>query len=153
MASALASRLSSWLQLPVKRRLACKNDEQNSQSIKKQRLAKENDVKRQTTTHTRSIAASKQLHKEAKRHDHGMGWFINLPTELLHMVYHYLDNTTLQNFSSLSKDLNTNVVNYFLSKPGLMQLLNISHTDKYINTNNPLYFTNAGKLVTIIELF
>lgn len=157
MASGLASKLSSWLQLPVKRRLNVKTDDENTQSVKKQRLGRANEVARRNTTHTslRAVTLSVQsaiLHKEARRKDHGMGWFINLPTELLHTVFQYLDNETLQLFCSLSKQLNSNVIWYYLSKPGLVQLLNIPQKDKGIfkSTRNPFLFSNAGKLIALI---
>ena len=156
MASGLASKLSSWLQLPVKRRLSVKNDEENTQSVKKQRLGRANEVARRNTTPTNlravTLVQNAILQKEARRKDHGMGWFVNLPTELLHTVFQYLDNETLQLFSSLSKQLNSNVIWYFLSKPGLVQLLNIPQKDKgyFKCKKNPFLFSNAGKLVALI---
>ena len=55
--------------------------------------------------------------------EHGMGWFMTLPIELFQMILNLLDNDALLLMSSLSKDLNSSILNYLLSGQGLKHIL------------------------------
>ena len=125
MTSTFTSRLASWLRLPLKRKAVAYGCENDCVRVKRKRFDKNNSTKTLTVREETILPSQKRLFlfREANREDHGMGWLINLPTELLYMIYEYLDNDALVLFSSMSKHLNATVLNYLLSARGFTRLL------------------------------
>ncbi len=120
----MTSQICSWFRLPIKRKTI---DNQTIHQTKKRRTAI------QDSTHNTREAES--------------GWFTALPIELLHMLFQYLDKESIITFSSLSKDLNSDVLQYFLSTPGFTHLLVMNNVNVHVHVpKSQLLIMNSRSL-------
>ena len=76
---------------------------------------------------------------------HHVSLLNGLPLEMVHEVFQYLDTESLGILATLSKDLNTTVLNYLESGQGLKQVLPNHYGVTTIKVPQPEVFGEAGK--------
>lgn len=151
MTSIFSCKLPSWLNLPLKRKFVDNESEKETfHQTKKQRIqrpGKENDRRILHDSERVKQTIPKVLPGQAAISErHNLGWFINLPLELMYIIYQLLDIKSLVVLASLSKGFNSSVLQYLLSTPGFVHLVNKKPTNTSLTElkSNPTLFQNAG---------